>query len=124
MTSPARTIAAVLTIALMSAGCGITGPDYSSEVTATATDAGVRVANQSSNPIQFIIVSEAILPLWDPAPCISGTKVLAGETRTVAWSAEYQNDPSGTRYRFMWWSDSAFSFGTDGEPRGRMTIVR
>lgn len=124
MTILSRTVAAVLTVALMSAGCGITGPDRTGNVTATATDAGVRVANESGNTIQFITVSEAILPLWDPAPCFDGTKVLAGETRTFAWPAAYQNDPSGTKYRFIWWRDTACAFGTDNEPRGGMTIVR
>ena len=108
----------------MSAGCRITGPDRVGSVTATASNAGVRVDNASGNTIQFITVSEAILPLWDPAPCFNGTKVLAGETRTFAWPAANQNDPAGTKYRFMWWRDTACAFGTDDEPRGAMTIVR
>ena len=121
--SSVRAIALSLSVAIV--GCGSVAPDATGTVTAGATAAGILVSNQTNVPVNTFAIAEDALPLWDPPQCLKGgTPIGAGETTTLVWASVYQYGASKTRYRMLWWSDKACSFGTDVEIRGVVTVVR
>ncbi|CAN5853469.1 hypothetical protein BH11GEM1_BH11GEM1_14520 [soil metagenome] len=118
-----RAIAISLSVAIV--GCGSFAPDTTGTVTAAATATGILVSNQTNVTVNTFTIAEDALPLWDPPQCLKGgTPIPAGETVTLVWSTIYQYGASKTRYRMMWWRDTACSFGTDSDLRGVVTIVR
>ena len=114
----------VLTLVLASSGCGLLEPEYNGTVRASATGAGILVSNETNFSVQVYSIAEAAIPLWDTGPCIDGTRLLAGETRTFPWVSVYQSSPAPSQYRTMWWRDGVCSFGTEEGPRGAVTVAR
>ena len=117
-----RAIAISLSVAIV--GCRSVAPDATGTVTAAATATGILVSNETNVTVNTFAIAEDALPLWDTIRCIAGTSVPAGDTVTLAWASVYQYGASKTRYRMMWWRDTACSFGTDSERRGAVTVVR
>ena len=114
----------VLTLVLASSGCGLLEPKYKGTVGASATGTGILVSNETNYPVKVYSIAEAAFPLWDTGPCIDGTRLMPGETKTFPWPSVYQSSPSPSRYRTMWWRDGVCSFGTEEGPRGAVTVSR
>lgn len=110
--------------ALATSGCAIVEPKYKGPVDVVATAEGIVVTNETNYAVQVHSIAEAALPLWDTYPCFEGTRVLPGETTTLAWATESQSYPAPNRYLVRWWRDGTCSTSTDDGPRGGVTVTR
>lgn len=115
---------AVLGLVMLPTACrDATGLENGS-ISAVPTEAGILVSNHENFSVQVYSIAEDELPLWDTVQCIQGSKVPAGEARTFSWAQIYGYAPARSRYRTMWWREGACSFGSDGNPRGRLLVTR
>jgi hypothetical protein len=104
MTTLPRRLHLLLVLTFALACSSATAP--TGDVTAVATDAGIRTTNGTGRPIFFIAAEQGLAGLLDFVPCTDASRcesIAPGATFTIAWSRVVGFDATRRDYFLIWW---------------------